>query len=360
MKQQWKKFERIVAAIHLAEAQGATVTWNEHINGRQFDVVIRFKFQFYDYLVLIECKDVTRPVKAEKVEAFITKSRDAGANKAIMVSAGGFQSGARKVARKHNVELFTLSQIQQMPEDMFTDKVMPILMAWPVGFWKTGTKEIVYLSKDTNKLRYQVHNIKLKGVGEHTLAEILEPFAETLAPVDIPGLPEGAASVPKATKEKQHRAFLLPEGTIAVFPITGEEIPVSHILITYWMDTVRLIKPSPVDVGIYEDIGIKYDYKNELTQESRIFDASDLHLGFDTVLEPGKFYSQPGLKFKFYCESKTEKQVTMCLVESYQHGKLIRAIYTQPLPEASKYYVEITDKTEIERLRRHVREHERN
>jgi hypothetical protein len=56
MDKKWKKFERVVAAIHVAENSGATVTWNEHINGRQFDVAIRFKFQFYDYLTLIECK----------------------------------------------------------------------------------------------------------------------------------------------------------------------------------------------------------------------------------------------------------------------------------------------------------------
>lgn len=80
----WKKFERIVAAIHVAEAKGATVTWNEDIGGRQFDVAIRFKSQFYNYLTLIECKDWSDAVPAEKVDAFVTKSRKAGANKAIM------------------------------------------------------------------------------------------------------------------------------------------------------------------------------------------------------------------------------------------------------------------------------------
>ena len=45
-EKKWQKFERVVAAIHLAQAKGASVTWDEHIDGRQFDVVIRFKFKF--------------------------------------------------------------------------------------------------------------------------------------------------------------------------------------------------------------------------------------------------------------------------------------------------------------------------
>src|SRR5258705_11463868 len=112
MEKKWKKFERVVAAIHVAENVGATVVWNDHINGRQFDVTIRFKFQFYEYLVLIECKNQKFPVKAEDIDAFVTKSRDAGANKAIVVSGSGFQSGAKTIADKHNIELFTLTEIE--------------------------------------------------------------------------------------------------------------------------------------------------------------------------------------------------------------------------------------------------------
>ncbi len=48
----WKKFERLVAAIHSAEQKGASVKWNDAINGRQFDVTIRFKEGFYDYLTV--------------------------------------------------------------------------------------------------------------------------------------------------------------------------------------------------------------------------------------------------------------------------------------------------------------------
>jgi hypothetical protein len=40
----------------------------------------------------------------------------------------------------------------------------------------------------------------------------------------------------------------------------------------------------------------------------------------------------------------------MCLIESYQHGKLITAEFVVPIPEAAAYYIEITDSEEIQRL----------
>ena len=82
----WRKFERLVAAIHAAQNKGATVKWNDKINGRQFDVTIRFRVGLYDYLEVIECKNYSTPIKVEKVEAFITKAAGVRANRAIMAS----------------------------------------------------------------------------------------------------------------------------------------------------------------------------------------------------------------------------------------------------------------------------------
>ena len=73
------------------------VRWNEHINGRQFDVTLRFKRAFYAYRTVIECKDLGTSVPVEKVDAFVTKALHAKANKAVMVSCVGFQRGAIEV-----------------------------------------------------------------------------------------------------------------------------------------------------------------------------------------------------------------------------------------------------------------------
>lgn len=347
----WKKFERIVAAIHVAEAKGATVTWNEDIGGRQFDVSIRFKSQFYNYLTLIECKDWADPVPAEKVDAFVTKSRKAGANKAIMVAASGFQDMALTVARENNIELFTLTKIQDMPEDMLTELIVSVLMIYPVGFIRSDNGELVCLSQDNNKLTYQMNNIKLSDMGGLSIGKVVEIYSQLLLPVRLPGVPDTGNTVKKATKRKQRGSFEFGRGTIATFPITNDEIPVSHFLYAYWMDTGRVMKPSPIDPTIFTDLGVKYDYRNDLTQESVIIPAQDLKLGFDTKWEAGRFYHNPRLKFAYYCHSITGDTAKIFLVESYQHGILMRAELEMGLDQQD-HFLEITDKTEINRLRK--------
>ncbi len=114
----WKKFEKLVAGIHALKMQGAEVKFNDHIpdrvtgDDRQIDVSIRFKQGFYDYLVIVECKDYDSNVPMEKVEAFHTKMGDVGANHGIMVSPKGFQKGAIKKAEFYGIELFTLTEIK--------------------------------------------------------------------------------------------------------------------------------------------------------------------------------------------------------------------------------------------------------
>ena len=114
----WKKFEKIIAGIHILRAEGAEVKLNDHIVGkdskgrRQIDVSIRFKNTFYPYLTIIECKDTGRKVEIKEVSAFVSTMEDVGAQRGVMVSAGGFQSGAIGTAEANNIELFTLSEIK--------------------------------------------------------------------------------------------------------------------------------------------------------------------------------------------------------------------------------------------------------
>ena len=343
MDKKWKKFERVVAAIHVAEHSGATVTWDDHINGRQFDVTIRFKFQFYDYLVIIECKDQQARVEAEDVEAFVTKSRDAGANKAIVVSSSGFQSGAKKVAEKHNIELFTLTEIHNMPEGMLTDNIVSVLILLPVGFWKTSTREIIYLSTNPNQREYEINNIPLIGMGPLKLIDILKPYSQLIAPFDIPGVPKFGGDFPVATKERQNKAIQLQLGTRIVFPNSSTEIPVSHVLLSYWMQDARVLVPHSAP-------STQYQYKNERTDATTTIDAEKLRLGFETKLEPGKFYHDPQLNYYYYCESIKKKGALLYLIYSYQNGQFVQGKAIVPLSEEN-CFLEITDEQQIEKMK---------
>lgn len=343
MDKKWKKFERVVAAIHVAENSGATVAWNDHINGRQFDVAIRFKFQFYDYLTLIECKDQQARVQAEDVEAFVTKSRDAGANKAIVVSSSGFQSGAKKVAEKHNIELFTLTEIHNMPEEVLTDNIVSVLALLPVGFWKTGTREIVYLSQDPKQREFEINNIPLIGMGPLKLIDILKPYSQLIAPFDIPGVPKFGGNFPVATKKRQNQAITLQLNTRIRFPNSSTEIPVSHVLLSYWMQDARFVVPnSPPST--------QYQYKNERTDTTTIIGAETLRLDLVIKPEPGKFYQDPETSYFYYCESMLKKGAVLYLIYSYQNGQFVQGKAIVPVSEETTY-VEITDDTEIAKMK---------
>jgi hypothetical protein len=342
MDKKWKKFERVVAAIHVAENSGATVTWNDHINGRQFDVTIRFKFQFYDYLTLIECKDEQARVEVGDVDAFVTKSRDAGANKAIIVSSSGFQSGAKTVAEKHGIELFTLTEIQSMSEGMLTDNFVSVLVVEPFGFWKTGTKEIINFSKNSTQRARELETITLTNYGGQSVLGLLKSFSQLLAPFDIPGVPKFGGSFPVATKKRQNITLTLMLGTKVIFPGSPTEIPVSHLLVSYWMQDSRLVVPIPPS--------IQYQYKNERTEKTTTINSKELKLGFETELKAGRFYQDPELNYLYYCESILDKGALLFLIYSYQNGQFVQGKNVVPLSEA-KCFFEITDEKEIERLK---------
>ena len=69
--------ERLVAALHGTAGDDVKVKWNDTINGRQFDVTLRFTKAYCDYLAGIECRDFKSRISVDKVEAFVTKCRDA-------------------------------------------------------------------------------------------------------------------------------------------------------------------------------------------------------------------------------------------------------------------------------------------
>jgi hypothetical protein len=220
----WKMFERIVAAIHVAEQKGATVQWDEKINGRQFDVTIRFKHGLYEYLTVVECKDYAKPVPAEKVDALVTKSRDAGADKAIMVSASGFQAGAIQVAKRHNIQLFSLKTLSNTPEDTITDTLMPVLWIYDFRFQEEGKNSEIAFPEEPGVLRMFLRDQKIEGPGVDTNPEqILEDIRDEISK--------------SATAATQRFLVKFPKGTVIVHPNLGNRTPIASFSILYQLIT---------------------------------------------------------------------------------------------------------------------------
>lgn len=167
----WKLFERVVAAIHMAEQKGATVRWNETIKGRQFDVTVRFKHGLYEYLTVVECKDYATPVPAEKVDALVTKFRDVGADKAIMVASSSFQSGAIDVAKKHGIQLFSLKSLPEAAETYVSNALIPVLAIYDFRFQVVGSNEELVIPEEPAVLKLFLRNERIVGPGLDTVLE---------------------------------------------------------------------------------------------------------------------------------------------------------------------------------------------
>lgn len=116
----WKIFERLVHFIEQVLApEGAVVTLDDHIpdvdtgEPRQVDASIRMKLGSGDVLIIVECRDRSRRQDARWIEEIAEKRWSVRADKAIAVSSRGFYDSAKKKARARNIELRTVSEIDE-------------------------------------------------------------------------------------------------------------------------------------------------------------------------------------------------------------------------------------------------------
>ena len=109
-------YERLVQSVYqsILEQEGARnidVIHNRKILGQsgakhQIDVHWSFESGGVVHTVVVECKKHNRPAEKNDVSAFITILGDLpDTPRGIFVSRAGFQAGAKKLARKHNIIL---------------------------------------------------------------------------------------------------------------------------------------------------------------------------------------------------------------------------------------------------------------
>lgn len=69
------------------------------------DVTVRFRALGADFLVIVECKHERRKVERQDVQILHDKIRSTGAQKGMLCSIAGFQSGAIEYAAVHGIAL---------------------------------------------------------------------------------------------------------------------------------------------------------------------------------------------------------------------------------------------------------------
>lgn len=329
----WKRFERLVAAIHHAESAGAVVTWNDVLEGRQFDVTVRFKYGLHEYLTVIECKDESSKVSVEKVDAFVTKAQDVNANQAVMVSASGYQSGCEKVATRHGIRLLTLMEVTSLRFDDLVKEVRPMLNVYQVRFERPGTAD--YELEDIGgKLAYLMTHTKIRlSDMELTPDKVIDEISGRHVVIDSP-----------------RREFRATFPALAVVDVPHEPA-FEATAIKFIAETINAVVPNrPVfDNHIMESMATAVELRGFDGKLEHKADLKDLDLGFDSHIEVGGFYNIPQLHINYYCDSISDGLVRWFLVESYQHGMLFQAVMQQKLKNC-KGYVRITDQATISRL----------
>jgi hypothetical protein len=334
----WKHFERLVAAIHQAASRGADVRWDDIIDGRQFDVTIRFRHGLHEYLTVVECKDCKHPVPVGEVEAFVTKSKDVHAHKSVMASASGFQSGAQEVAQRHNITLIEV--------DQSTGDVDPSLFG---ARWVGTTPafhiqriELEYcdgerksLPEESNVLTYYVGHVLIQQDSRlRTLEEVLQPLSPDLL---------------KNPTEYQDFVIHCESGAHVIGPDDGE-VPLKAIARVHVraglseaqvLDGPRMFDPSL----LVRDVIVR----DVATGEQKSFKPNGLKLGFKTTFAKGRFYGQPQNNNYYYCDEIEGKIARLYLVESFQMGELVQAEFTVETQHAN-YYIPVLDEATLKRL----------
>ena len=334
----WQRFERLVASVHAAEQQGADVRWNDTIAGRQFDVTVRFEAGVYKYLTVVECKDTRRKVEVKDVEAFVTKSRRAKANKAIMVARSGFQSGCFEEAEISGIELFTLKELDDLPDGVIDLGFIPTLHTY--DFRLVGVSETISLPEHRNILPFLIKETRLSwSANTVTLEQLLNTILERLWQ--------------KATNEAQEERLPMQRGAVVDLPDvrTGNtleriELELKELRFSFAIIERRAIRGTGLDPYLFRG---SLKYTDEVSGEERVYRPEKLVNPEASVPEVGKFYETPLTGFRYLCHGKDEECVTMTMLEGFQHGRNLQVTFTQTCGNA-RGYVEITDANEILRL----------
>ena len=74
----------------------------------QIDIYAEFIVLNVQMRMLVECKKYAKPVGRDKVEILANRLQSAGAQKGILISTSGFQSGAAHYAKEHGIALWQI------------------------------------------------------------------------------------------------------------------------------------------------------------------------------------------------------------------------------------------------------------
>jgi len=129
MKPSWKTYQQQAAEFFTTIGLSAAV--EEPVQGirvkHKVDVFVTGKVHGLDLRWVVECKQWSSNVPKEKVLALLAIVQDIGADKGILLSEVGFQSGAIKAARSTNLLLTSIADLKEDLKESMLETIISSL-----------------------------------------------------------------------------------------------------------------------------------------------------------------------------------------------------------------------------------------
>ncbi len=125
----WKRYQEETASFF--RSLGCDVEVDATVKGarakHKVDVLVRFRRFGLETKWVVECKLWQTSVPKEKVLALKSTIEDVGADRGILVSSAGFQSGAVRAATSTNISLTSLDELKETAEEELVSSVLHTL-----------------------------------------------------------------------------------------------------------------------------------------------------------------------------------------------------------------------------------------
>lgn len=334
----------------------ADIQHNVNIGGRQFDVIAQLEAGLHRIMLAYEVKNKSRRVSVDQIDAFVTKARDANADKTIFVSTVGFQSGCFTVADRHGVDLFQLTflgspKVSNLAAQIIMSKASAADFSEPpvieIGnpeptisvprvtlHYRNGSR--VTLPDEPSQMRYYMEKTKVSP--DSSLNDVIGRSLPTTVNV--------GDKETKVVKAGSGRSFTI--GPPDEFFFSAGELKAIEF------DAVGILgTPLTGNTAIESSaLSSPVQYRNLKTGATFETDLVTIPVGSDR-LSPGNFYFGYHPLRYYYCDGYEGSLMRLYLVESFQMAELVQAIMLQEA-KYSYFYIPVTDKKIIDRLNKRL------
>jgi len=259
----WKSYQKIVAGLH---ALGEDVEveheydYPVHSGGtKEMDVVVWDRRGRYTVTTLIECKFHSEPIEQEVVDSLVGVLDNSDADKGVVVSKNGFQSGAKERAEGSGIELWTLRQI--IPDIDLEDRIRRVNMDLTVNQPRI---EVLDMDMRAVEEEQEGREIDATFTPQNSMIYTLdrEPTGETL----LDWLNQRLNSVPEGEHTEEFEdSLLLIQGEFYQLVSVDYQVTYSSGTIEYTTDLL-----DDADLTLKDELGDTHEFVS-LTEALRTF-----------------------------------------------------------------------------------------